>query len=337
MHKKLMNEIRIDLDIIPEGPIIIAEGKPEDERSSHIYYVKDSNGKAYIPGSSLKGVIRSYCEKITNTLEGWCCNPLLNSDDDKDKPDCSCGKKVEIIKKQNDKITVPEIYSKHTCLICKLFGSTGIASRIYIEDSSGDSAGSQERQNISIDRKTGGVKEGPFTLHTVKPSKFSTKIYIRNFELWQIGLLGLALRDLHDGHIRIGFAKSRGLGKIKANIKEFKITYPFHRLSVDKKKIQPLANGQGREKILIDDGKFHVYGVGSLMGDDGKAYGYNPDDNAEITPTKLPDPVDDWLNSGLKLTNYDTQIKELLKVCVEQHWIPLATDPSKNQPTEEVA
>jgi len=336
MHKKLVNEIRMDLDIIPEGPILIAKGKSENETSNEIHYVKDLNGKAYIPGSSLKGVIRNYCEKIANTLGVWNCNPLLNNDNDKDKPDCSCGKKVEIIKEQNDKITIPEIYNKYTCYVCKLFGSTGIASRIHIDDACliGTSEGYQERTNISIDRKTGGVKEGPFKLHTVKPNKFATKIYIRNFELWQIGLLGLALRDLHDGHIRIGFAKSRGLGKVKANISNFMITYPFYRLSTDKKRIQPLSNGQ-EEKTLIENGKFYFYGVGSLLGEDGAIYGYSPNDKTEIITTYLPNADSDWINSRLTLTDYNTQIKELLKVCVEQHLIPLANGSGENQLTQE--
>jgi CRISPR-associated RAMP protein (TIGR02581 family) len=336
MHKKLVNEIRIDLDIIPEGPILIAEGKSENEKNNEIHFVRDSegpNGKAYIPGSSLKGVIRSYCEKISHTLGIWCCNPLLNRDEDGNKPDCSCSKKVDLKKKGDDNITVPQIYKalSLSCYVCKLFGSTGIASRIYIEDACliGTNTGYQKRTNISIDRKTGGVKEGPFTLHTVKPSKFTTQIYIRNFELWQIGLLGLALRDLHDGHLRIGFAKSRGLGKMKADIREFRITYPFHRL-IDKKRIQSLANGQ--EKLLMESGKFHIYGVGSMIGSEGEAYGYNSNDKAEVTTAKLPEPDGDWLNGWLMLKDYDTQVKELLKVCVEQHWLPLAT---KNQPTQE--
>ena len=43
---------------------------------------------------------------------------------------------------------------------------------------------------------------------------------LRNFEIWQLGMLFVVLQDMEDELIRIGSGRSRGLGKIKAEISE---------------------------------------------------------------------------------------------------------------------
>lgn len=347
MHKKSVNELSIKLDIVPSGPILIAAGKPEDEAGSSneddrnlIKFVtthRNTGKTVYIPGSSLKGVIRSYCEKVARTLGAWCCNPLLNRSDDRGKADCSCGKKVEFEKEQREEIPVPEIYKDLSCHLCKLFGSSSIASRIFIEDAhpSSNMTSDTKRVNNAIDRTRGAAQSGAlFSMEVVeRRTHFATEIHIRNFELWQLGLLGLAIRDLHRERIRIGFAKSRGLGKVKGIIKEFTITYPFHSLSADKRKMRSLTGGD--EKNLLDGGKFHIYGVGSLMGDAGVDYGYCVDDRAEIEVSDLPETGDDWINSEVRLTNYEKQVEPLLRACVEEHWVPRVTDSQENTSTQE--
>jgi hypothetical protein len=49
---------------------------------------------------------------------------------------------------------------------------------------------------------------------------------VRNFQLWQVGLLAVALRDMADGRVPIGFAKSRGLGQVTLTYQELQISYP---------------------------------------------------------------------------------------------------------------
>jgi CRISPR-associated protein Csm3 len=340
MHKKSLNQLRMKLEITASGPILIAAGKPpEGSGDPTIEFVttrKDGGETVYIPGSSLKGVIRSYCEKVARTLGILCCNPLLNSDEDDDKPDCSCGRKVDI-KKKRAEIPVPEIYKKHSCHLCKLFGSTGIASRIFIEDAYPKSNLKPygKRTNTAINRATGAVQEHQlFSMRVMaEGTRFHSEIHVRNFELWQLGLLGLAIRDLHRERIRIGFAKSRGLGKVKGTIKKLTIAYPFYKLTDDGKKMRRLTDGV--ERVLLEDGKFHVYGVGSLMGDDGDEYGYSASDRAVIEVCKAPEAKDDWISSEIVLTDYEKQVERLLKVCVEDYWIPEALRNSREQTAQE--
>lgn len=338
MLKKVLNELRIKLDITTSGPLLIAEGKPESDNQADaernneerretkpIQFVSMGN-RVYIPGSSLKGVIRSYCERIARTLGVPCCDPLINDDVN----GCSCGKKVETEKeRRGGKIPVPEIYKNVSlsCLICKIFGSTGIASRFFIEDAYPRGNPNQvERKGIAIDRSKGAAQKGAlFSLNTVtENAHFETEIHIRNFELWQIGLIGLALRNMFNGQIRIGFSKSRGLGKVKGKISELTISYPCQKLTDDKLKMASLSNGEKR--TLIDGSKFFIYGVGSLIGAEGESYGYYNNDMSAIDTTKPPESDDsDWISSKVV---YDDirQIEPLFKNCVDQHWIRKCQD-----------
>jgi len=98
--------------------------------------------KFYIPGTSLRGVIRSHAEKIVRTLwddieDPICCDPFGKN---------SCSNRISSAKNSY----------KFSCLICKLFGNTHTASRIHVHDSD-FMTGIKEidmRDGIAIDRFT---------------------------------------------------------------------------------------------------------------------------------------------------------------------------------------
>ena len=78
----------------------------------------------------------------------------------------------------------------------------------------------EHRDGIAIDRLTGGTGGGAkFDLEVVtEGTTFSTDIHLRNFEIWQLGMLFVIIQDMGDELIRIGSGRSRGLGKVKASI-----------------------------------------------------------------------------------------------------------------------
>ena len=47
---------------------------------------------------------------------------------------------------------------------------------------------------------------------------FETDIHLRNFEIWQLGMLFVVIQDMEDELIRIGSGRSRGLGKVTASM-----------------------------------------------------------------------------------------------------------------------
>ena len=90
---------------------------------------------------------------------------------------------------------------EHSCPTCRLFGSTGFIGRIAIGDAYlvSESA-TEQRDGVGIDRFTGGASHSAkFELEVVSSNVvFETKIHLRNFEIWQLGMLFVVLQDLED-------------------------------------------------------------------------------------------------------------------------------------------
>lgn len=54
---------------------------------------------------------------------------------------------------------------------------------------------------------------------------FQSEITIRNFELWQLGLLAYVFRDFEQELITVGFGKSKGFGRVRGEISDVELTY----------------------------------------------------------------------------------------------------------------
>ena len=251
MLKQLVNECQIDFNINIEGPVLIKSGIETGGGPDMAFVTVFRNGgeEVYLPGSSLKGMLRSHAERITRTLAPdnltVVCDPF--------KTKCGANGKDN-----------PDVY-KRSCLICKLFGSTGFAGRLATEDaySDGHAPKPQQRDGVGIDRFSGGAARGAkFDLEVINEGVFATALHIRNFELWQLGLIGFVLQDLKDGFIRIGFGKSRGLGKISGEIKQVRLHF------------------LGANIPQLSDGKLPIRGIGSLF-PESESYGMvTPDETA---------------------------------------------------------
>src|SRR5439155_3582615 len=83
-------------------------------------------------------------------------------------------------------------------------------------------ATTEQRDGVGIDRLTGGASHGAkFELEVVSTGvSFETDIHVRNFEVWQLGMLFVVLQDMTDELVRIGSGRSRGLGQVTAQISE---------------------------------------------------------------------------------------------------------------------
>lgn len=175
----------------------------------------------YIPGSSLRGVIRSHAERIVRTIWQDQKNPICCDPFSKKNPNISCSNRFE-----KDGIDNKSAY-QNACVICKLFGCTGTASRINVHDSITSRPGTVGvRDGIAIDRFTGGVySKANFKNQILEDFIFQSEITIRNFELWQLGLLAYVLRDFENEMITIGFGKSKGFGKVKGTVDSVTLTY----------------------------------------------------------------------------------------------------------------
>lgn len=277
MHKRRVNELTLHLIIEPAGPLLIKSGTESgaDPTLPAMNFVRTHHGglgeTIYLPGSSLKGVIRSHSERILRTVLGddvtAACDPLSRNN--------SCSHRLKHIPQEETAAQYQQL-----CLACRIFGHQEQASHFLISDAYPAQAINTlpVRHNVAIDRLSGGVAVGPFDMEVAMDGRFATTITLLNFELWQVGLLALALRDLAQGRVRVGFAKSRGLGEVRAYFPQLTISYPGRFVDGD--------GAQFEERML---------GVGALASDLVSAYGYVKDDRVDYpAPTQLTAQSDIW-------------------------------------------
>jgi hypothetical protein len=154
----------------------------------------------------------------------------------------------------------------------------------------------------------GSVAVGPFNYETVTEGEFRTTLRLKNFTLSQVGLLLLALRDLSLERVRLGFAKSRGLGLVSARVEELTLGYPLCEL--DDGKLNVLAAGEP-----FAAGSLH--GVGQFIGE-GEGYGYPKPDEVEL-PSGYEYSADEWMGVEVRAPGLEeggVDWKSLGRVCV---------------------
>jgi CRISPR/Cas system CSM-associated protein Csm3 (group 7 of RAMP superfamily) len=227
MFARDLNRIRIDLSITPQGPVLIRSGRQGvDPTRPDLEWVRTWLGDqrtVYLPGSSLKGVIRAHAERLLTT-EGVAITPTFT------KP----GKGAP-----NQKTPGDEAFRK-TCPLGRTFGTLGLKGRVSVSDfiPGGHAApGSPEqeeqlrlanrteqRNGVGIDRLLGSVSGGAlFDQEVVVAGRFDGQLFFRNVQLYQLALLLLVLRDLDEGYVQVGSGTSRGNGWVSAQIRRLAI------------------------------------------------------------------------------------------------------------------
>lgn len=179
--------------------------------------LKNYKREPVIPGSSLKGVLRSTLESVlrNTAFSGkWTsCNVLFDAE--------SCietkFKTLKNIYKGNPKELAETIYEE-SCDVCKLFGNKHLASKIQIKDMfiKGE-AHFERRDGVGIDRDSGTAYPGAKYDFEIVPaeSRFDFYMTAENLDIEQRKLFNLILKLLKNGEIFIGGQTSRGLGQIQ--------------------------------------------------------------------------------------------------------------------------
>jgi len=161
------------------------------------------NKVPYIPGSSLKGVFRTFIERIASSSGESICNPF-------------------------DHRSPCQTIEGKQCIACRIFGSQQIASHIYVSDAMPISEYfTTIKPGIGINRVTGSTQRGAlFMIETLAPNaKFEFQMIIENIDIFKNEsaegkLLKFLFKQLQNGTIRIGGKTSSGLGAVKLEIKE---------------------------------------------------------------------------------------------------------------------
>ncbi len=236
MLKQLVNHALVKLTIEPIDPLLIKTGQANVGGTDMSFVRTYRHGKSqpFLPGSSLKGVVRSHCEKICRTLRNNpipVCLPYMeerNAATAQEREQLSCGHFM-------DKVTSWRAYAL-SCPVCRLFGSLKFTGRCSISDAyvTGEPPIEEKRDGVAIDRLSGGAaSRAKYDLQVLVKGTFEATVDVRNFERWQMGLLGLTLADMEDGLVRLGSGKSRGLGRFRARVENLTVHYygkPVERL-----------------------------------------------------------------------------------------------------------
>ena len=166
--------------------------------------VKTSDGKLYIPASTLKGIWRHTCEAIARSHPHFVCNSP--------RAENMCPRPKEELKKENT-----EAMQNNHCIICQIFGSPSSESRIFISDLTLDNDLGAEttaiRSGVTINRNRRVAEDQRlYFTETSRPNagfEFSGDVLIsRDISEKQIELLSVGLKYIH----AIGSGKTRGLG-----------------------------------------------------------------------------------------------------------------------------
>lgn len=170
----------------------------------------------YLPGSSLKGVLRTRCEQLARTFlpEDMQVCDILDAAS-------SCAAELQ----ERD---AGERYAA-ACPICQVFGCGALASRLAVSDGYLREEPAQVdgvRSGVGINRQRGAAQSGAlFFYEVLERGAFEFTLTLENFELWQVGLVGLALHDLWTGSLPVGYGTRRGLGRVRGHVQSAKLTY----------------------------------------------------------------------------------------------------------------
>lgn len=181
--------------------------------------LRDGVEQPYLPGSSLKGVLRSRCEQLAVTFlpAGQVCN-LFHEDDGADGQ--SCTKRVEAQAES-------ALRYRTACTVCKLFGCGGLAGRLAIGDAYLMASHRMGLRNgVGIDRRRGAAASGAlFQYEVLEAGEFQLSLTLDNFELWQVGLVAYALDALFQADLPIGYGTRRGLGCVQGEVSAATLNY----------------------------------------------------------------------------------------------------------------
>ncbi len=192
---------------------------------SDLPVIKTPEGVPFIPGSSLKGVVRAYLERVLRTMDElnvqyqgqrlWACNPLA----DEERCISSKRKREFLEQAREDDVKFTELIWQNSCTACRLFGSPWLASRVSFQDAMLVNRDSllrltEIRDGVGIDRDLGSAKRGvKYDFETVPAgAEFGITILVENAEEWEIGLLLLALEAMKKGELPVGGKTTRGPG-----------------------------------------------------------------------------------------------------------------------------
>ena len=197
MFDVLESRILIDYEVRTRSDLHIGGHRESAPGEMDMGVLKDAAGNPIIPGSSLKGVLRSEMEKLLNGLEKPACTPAD-----------LCPTREE-------------------CTVCLLFGGREYAGSIRIRDAVTDTRTTVVRDGVRIDRSTRKAAGSALYQLEVVPrgTVFNGRITIENpklkieekekeYNYAKLGALLGTIRFFNATSKSLGGGVSRGFGEV---------------------------------------------------------------------------------------------------------------------------
>lgn len=192
-------------------------GESAEPTATDLPILRDAENRPYVPGSSLRGVLRSQIERIVRGLEPnaghgrGACFPT------EENGCCLTKARIDSLRqtaKGNDAEFSRSVIEE-SCRICRVFGSSWLASRVRVSDLCVNGPYRvEQRDGVAIDREKETVQHKYDFESVTAQARFDLTIMAENLDVTERGLLWLGLRELERGHIYVGGFKGRGLGQV---------------------------------------------------------------------------------------------------------------------------
>ncbi|WP_367343814.1 RAMP superfamily CRISPR-associated protein [Methanomethylovorans sp.] len=205
MFERLDNRVIVNYEVVTRSDLHIGGHTTTEPADVDNPVIKNADSYPIIPGSSLKGVLRTEMERLLRglNLDIKVCDIFISG---KGRGGCN------------------------VCPVCKLFGGNELASSIRIKDATANSKRTMLRDGVAIDRKKRKAKDGgKYDIEVVpKGTLFTGTCTIENTKLgiYDHAKLGafLSLLDFfNECSGSIGHASSRGFGEVKITVTDINL------------------------------------------------------------------------------------------------------------------
>lgn len=209
LHSRLERIVLFDLALTCRTGLHIGAGKSSDFAGSDLPVIRDASGRPLVPGSSLRGVLRSSIESF--------CAALRLSRDAIDPGEETDGLGTDLVAAWRDLSLAQRLFGA----AADAPGGFSYASRLQISDAVSEGEVAVElRDGVGIDRdRRTAAQAVKFDLEVVPAgTRFQGSIRFKNPADFELGLLAQSLWMLDAGLILLGGKSARGLGWVSVEV-----------------------------------------------------------------------------------------------------------------------
>ncbi len=203
--------------LVMESALAVGSRPSLEATGTDMPVMKAADGRPFVPGSSVKGVVRFQTERLLRAINDGtglsACDPL-------GAPCVPGNVRDELWRESNrdDQLFAEKLFQA-SCTACRIFGSPWFAGRLAFKDAYLANAEdlpvlTQVRDGVGIDRDLGAARSAiKYDFETVVPgARFSIEALGENLDPWEVGLLLAVLDMWRQGGIALGGKSTRGPG-----------------------------------------------------------------------------------------------------------------------------